>query len=158
MQPNLAPGDYPVQATFQGSAGYSASLAYGSFTVVKDSPTLSLSGGATIAAYPQPTSIVAVVRDSAGRPLGEKSVVYIVAGSGRTFVRSVIADLWGNAPLGAVPLPAGTYTVNAYFSGTIPVPGSPLTLDDASYNPASGTTSLALGLPYRIYLPLVRKQ
>ena len=157
LQPDLAPGSYPVQATFRGSADYLSSSASGSFTVVKDSPTLSLSGGATVAGYALPTSVVAVVRDSAGRPLGEKSVVYIVSGSGQTFVRSVITDLWGRAPLGAVPLPAGAYTLNAYFSGTIPVPGSPLNLVDAHYNPATGTPGLTLGLAWRIYLPLVRK-
>ncbi len=158
LQPGLVPGNYPVQATFQGSADYLGSSASSTFTVVKDSPTLLLSGGATLAGYPQPTSIVAVVRNSAGRPLGERSVVFIVSGSGHTLVRSVITDLWGNAPLGAVPLPAGTYAVNAYFSGVVPVPGSPLNLVDTYYNPASRITSLTLGVPYRIYLPLARKQ
>jgi len=48
----------------------------------------------------------------------------------------VIADFAGNAALGAVPLPAGTYTVDAYFNGTIPV-SSPITLSDDYYQSSS---------------------
>jgi hypothetical protein len=50
----------------------------------------------------------------------------------------VIADYLGNAALGEVPLPPGTYTVDAYFNGTIPLNPS-LTLSDDYYESSSRT-------------------
>ncbi len=137
IQPGLLPGTYPVQATFRGSASYLATSVVGSFTVVKDNTTIVLS--------PQSPSLVAVVRDSANRPLNEKSVLFVVSGNGQTFVRSVIADLYGNAPLGDVPLPPGTYTVDAYFSGVISVGnGQTVTLNDDTYQPSHATGTLTI--------------
>jgi hypothetical protein len=90
LQPGLTPGVYPVQATFRGNATYLGSSATSSFTIVKDSTSIALS--------PQAPSVVAVVRDSANRALSEKSVFFVVSGNGQTFVRTVITDLYGNAP------------------------------------------------------------
>jgi hypothetical protein len=107
------------------------------FTIVKDSTSIALS--------PQAPSVVAVVRDSANRALREKSVFFVVSGNGQTFARSVIADLYGNALLGAVPLPAGVYTVDAYFSGVIPVGnGQTVTLNDDFYLPSHATGTVTL--------------
>jgi hypothetical protein len=48
----------------------------------------------------------------------------------------VIADYQGNAALGAIPLPPGVYTVDAYFNGAIPVNPS-ITLSDDYYQSSS---------------------
>jgi hypothetical protein len=73
--------------------------------------------------------------------LDGKSVVFVVSGGGRSLVRSAITDYQGKARLGAVPLPAGAYTVDAYFNGTIPIGGGQtLTLSDDYY-----TSSRQLG-------------
>jgi hypothetical protein len=93
-----------------------------------------------------PTPLVAVVRDSSGRALGGKSVFFIVHNSTATFAKSVIADYLGNAALGAVPLPIGTYTVDAYFNGTIPLSPS-ITLSDDYYE-SSSRLGLSLTLTY----------
>ena len=98
LRPNLAPGLYVAQAAFRGGAEYAGSTASSSFTVVKDTPTLTLASGAAAAGSLLPTSLEALVRDSAGRPLGEKSVVFVVSGNGRTLVRSVIADTGAARP------------------------------------------------------------
>jgi hypothetical protein len=64
-------------------------------------------------------------------------VFFIVHNATDSFVTSVIADYQGNASLGVVQLPPGTYTVDAYFNGTIPIPGTPLTLSDNYYKSSS---------------------
>jgi len=96
---------------------------------------------------------VAVVRDSSGRALGGKSVFFIVHNATDSFATSVIADFAGNAALGAVPLPAGTYTVDAYFNGTIPV-SPPITLSDDYYE-SSSRLGLSLTLIADTTLPTI---
>ena len=138
LQPSLLPGNYPIQATFRGNEAYLGSSTTRSFTVVKDSTTVALS--------PQSPSLVALVRDSAGRALNEKSVIFVVAGNNQTLVRSVITDLDGNAALGEVLLPPGTYTVDAYFRGVIPVGNDQIiTLEDDFYEPSHATGALTTG-------------
>src|SRR5207253_5896220 len=52
-------------------------------------------------------------------------------------------DELGQAPLGPLPLTPGSYTVAAYFSGTIPITTAngivPLTLSNDRYNASSAT-------------------
>jgi CSLREA domain-containing protein len=137
LQPGLTPGDYPVQATFRPTAAYLGSSASRSFTINKDSTALTLAT--------QAPSLVALLRDSAGRALNEKSVFFVLSGNGQTFVRTVITDLYGNAPLGELLLPPGSYTVNAYFSGVIPLGnGESVTQNDDNYQPAQATTTLTI--------------
>ncbi|HJR82238.1 MAG TPA: PxKF domain-containing protein, partial [Anaerolineales bacterium] len=100
------------------------------FTVDKDSTTLTVTPNSASVMTSQPTPFVAVVRDSSGRALGGKSVFFIVHNSTDSFATSVIADFQGNAVLGVVPLPAGTYTVDAYFNGTIPLNPDIILSDD----------------------------
>ena len=118
----VRPGQYTVEARFRGNTQYLGSNATSDFTVNKDTTTLTVTPASASAMTSQPTPFVAVVRDSSGQPLGGKSVFFVVHNSTHTFATSVIADFQGNAALGAVPLPAGTYTVDAYFMGTIPAP------------------------------------
>ena len=64
-------------------------------------------------------TVVATLRDSTGRNLGGKSIVFVLTPtSGAPIVRSTIADYWGSAPLGPITVPAGTYSVVAHFGGT----------------------------------------
>ncbi|MEZ4622234.1 MAG: C25 family cysteine peptidase [Caldilineaceae bacterium] len=137
LQPGLTPGDYPLQATFRPTAAYLGSTASRSFTINKDSTSLMLS--------PQAPSLVAMLRDSANRALSEKSVLFVVSGSGETAVRTVITDLYGNAPLGDVVLPAGSYTVNAYFGDVVALGnGESVTLTDDNYQPSRDTAPLTI--------------
>src|SRR6185503_18037792 len=64
--------------------------------------------------------------------LGGRSVFFIVHNATDSFATSAIADYLGNAALGEVPLPPGTYEVDAYFNGSIPV-GPGLELSDDYY-------------------------
>jgi len=132
----VRPGAYTAQAGFRGNAEYLSSNDVSAFTVNKDSTTLTITPASASVLVNQPTPFVAVVRDSSGHPLGGRSVFFIVHNSTHSFATSVIADYQGNASLGAVPLPFGTYTVDAYFNGTIPVNPS-ITLRDDYYESSS---------------------
>ena len=136
----VRPGGYTAQASFPGNADYLGSNDASPFTVNKDSTTLTVTPTSASVFTNQPTPFVAVVRDFSGRALGGKSVFFIIHNSTNTFAKSVIADYLGNAALGAVSLPAGVYTVDAYFNGTIPV-NPAITLSDDYYE-----SSIRLGL------------
>ena len=135
----VRPGDYTAQASFRGNAEYLGSNDASDFTVNKDTTTLTVTPTSVSIFTNQPTPFVAVVRDSSGRALGGKSVLFVVHNSTDTFAASVIADFQGNAALGNVSLPPGTYTVDAYFYSkgtTLPDPdcsGNILTLVDDYY-------------------------
>ena len=136
----VRPDDYTAQASFRGNAEYLGSNDTSDFTVQKDSTTLTVTPASASIFTNQPTPFVAVVRDSSGRALGGRSVFFIVHNSTNSFATSVIADFAGNAALGAVPLAAGTYTVDAYFNGTIPVSPA-ITLSDDYYESSSDSGS-----------------
>ena len=142
----VRPGDYTAQASFRGNAEYLGSNDTSDFTVHKDDTTLTVTPASAGIFTGQPTPFVAVVRDSDGRALGGKSVFFIVHNGTDSFATSVIADFTGNAALGDVPLPPGTYTVDAYFNGTIPV-SPPITLSDDYYESSSdlGSTLTIVG-------------
>jgi VCBS repeat-containing protein len=83
--------------------------------------------------------------DALGNRLFEKTVVFVVSGSGGSHRETVITDYAGRASLGNLPLPPGDYTINAFFNGVIPLGnGNTVTLDDQRYNPASATGALTL--------------
>lgn len=142
----IPPGDYTVQASYRGSTEYLGSNHANPFTVNKDTTTLTVTPTTANILAGEPTPFVAVVRDSAGRALGGKSVIFVIHNNTDTYAISVIADFQGNAALGEVAVPPGTYTVDAYFSGTIPVsPSETLTLSDDYYE-----SSRQLGLTLTI--------
>ncbi|HEU0296751.1 MAG TPA: PxKF domain-containing protein, partial [Anaerolineales bacterium] len=137
----VRPGSYTAQASFRGDGErrlLGSNATSSTFAVQKDTTTLTVTpASATIYDF-QSTPFVAVVRDSSGRALGGKSVFFIVHNATDSFATAVIADYQGNAALGDVPLLAGTYTVDAYFNGTIPVTPA-LNLSDDYYGSSSRT-------------------
>jgi len=136
----VRPDTYTAQASFRGNAEYLGSNDTSDFTVQKDSTTLTVTPAWASIFTNQPTPFVAVARDSSGRALGGRSVFFIVHNGTNLFATSVIADFAGNAALGTVPLPAGTYTVDAYFNGIIPVSPA-ITLSDDYYESSSDSGS-----------------
>ena len=151
----IRPGSYTAQAGFRGDGDrlLLGSNATSSFTVNKDTTTLTVTPTLATASNNQSTPFVAVVRDSSGRALGGKSIIFIVHNGTHTFATSVIADYLGNAALGEVSLPSGNYTVDAYFNGTIPVSPS-ITLTDDYYESSSWTGG-SLTVPADTTLPTI---
>ncbi len=134
LKPVVVPGNYIVQASFRGDIDFLSSTDTSAFTLNKDSTTVSITPLSASVLSNRPSPFVAVVRDSYGRALGGRSVFFVLHNGTQYFVKSVIADYLGNAPLGIVPLPPGDYTVDAYFNGTIPVTSNnSLTLSDDYY-------------------------
>ncbi len=98
---------------------------------------------------PQDTALItATLQDAAGRRLIEKTVFFNVSGPGGDYFEALITDYAGRAVLGSLPLPAGTYSVAAQFSGVVPLPGGEtLILEDERYLSSTASGTLVLNAP-----------
>ncbi|HKZ86912.1 MAG TPA: choice-of-anchor Q domain-containing protein [Anaerolineae bacterium] len=138
------PGPYEVRASFAGTSIYLATSATAPFEILKQNTALTLDPtGATVLRGAE-TPIVATLADAEGRRLPEKTVFFVVTGSGGSHAVAVITDYLGRAPLGGVPLPPGEYAVDVYFSGIVPLPGVTLVLANDRYIPSTGSGSLTI--------------
>jgi CSLREA domain-containing protein len=146
------PGHYNVRAAFAGTAEFQATSATDTFEITKQDTVLTLEQPAS--GFPGDNALItATLTDATGRRLGEKTVFFVLTGSGGSASKAVITDFAGRAVLGGVDLPHGSYTVKAYFSGTILLhTGTILILDDARYNPtmAMGTLELLNRAPVAV--------
>jgi streptogramin lyase/N-acetylneuraminic acid mutarotase len=144
------PGQYQVRAALEEAPDLLGSASESLFSITRQNTVLTLTGGT--AHYSDPTPVVATLSDHSTptpRRLREQTVVFIVTGNSQpVFVLPVITDELGRAPLGPLPLPAGTYTVAAYFSGTILIPTATgvvsLTLTNDRYNASTATLTNGL--------------
>ncbi|HYR17607.1 MAG TPA: hypothetical protein VEQ67_25835, partial [Mycobacterium sp.] len=146
------PGQYSVRAAFEEAQDLLGSAAESTFTIAAQNTTLTLSGGS--AHYSDSAAVVATLADQStptARRLREQTVMFIVTQGQSSWVVPVITDERGQAPLGPLPLSPGSYTVAAYFSGTIPIPTAtgvvPLTLTNDRYNASTATLGNGLITP-----------
>lgn len=134
------PGSYTVQAAFDGDEEYLNSSASTPLTISKDTVVLTFSSSPTL---------VATIKNSSGYALVGKPIVFIFHDdASNTFVRSVNSNFAGKARLDNPALPAGNYTIDVYFGGTIPVGTNSITVNDLYYQsdsliPAGNFTSTA---------------
>jgi hypothetical protein len=136
------PGESEARASFAGAGIYENSTVIVPFAILKQDTLISLS--------PQPASgkpsdmplLTATLTDVDGRRLGDETILFMLTGSAGSYVEALITDYAGRATLGNLPLPAGSYQVDAYFGGEIPALG--ITLIDDGYNPAFTRGSLVL--------------
>ncbi len=138
------PGLTAVQAAFPGSSDFAPSSASADFTITKQETALSLISLSVTAQYSDGPLSEATLTDATGRRLGEKSVFFIVSGSNGVYSTVEITDFAGRAVLHSVVLPAGDYSLEAFFSGFIPLPGGALTVEDERYHPSTISGSLGL--------------
>ncbi|MBK8901813.1 MAG: CSLREA domain-containing protein [Anaerolineaceae bacterium] len=138
------PGSTDLAVTFGGDAEYEASFHTVPFTITKQATVLTLAPSDATVEIGDALPFVATLKDVSGRPFGQKTVFFIISGANGTYAEAVITDFAGRAPLNAVPLPAGTYTVAVYFSGTIPLPAGNLNLPDDRYLPSMTSGLLTL--------------
>jgi len=159
----LTPGSYPVTASFAGDGANAPSSATANVSVTAQPTTLVLSGTLGTQALGGTLSVVATL--NAGTPpaaLSQRSVFVIFTRTGPTGagVTSVFAGR--TDPLGRVvvpastlgSLPAGTYSVDAYFNG-VPAPVN-LAPSDVDYAPAHGQATLSLRWQFSGFLFPVR--
>ena len=137
-------GSTELTVTFIGDLAYEASFVSVPFTINKQATSLTLEPAEATAEVGQALPFVATLTDAGERPFGQKTVFFIITGTNGTYAEAVITDFAGRAALSAVPLPAGTYTVAVYFSGTIPLPTGDLNLPDDRYLPATTSGVLTL--------------
>jgi hypothetical protein len=137
-----APGeDYRLQATFSGTDDLSPSSATSSpLTVEKQNVEITL--------LSQDSTVLATLNDLSQNhhPLSERTIFFVLSSIPNGTVlhtKPVITDFAGQAPLGSIPLPAGTYDLTALFGGTIPLPGGDLIqVSDTNYNSASASMTV----------------
>jgi hypothetical protein len=135
------PGQYAVKVSFPGQTGIAPSFATTPFTLNRQSTTLTI---APKIVYVRPNAdpgVIATLIDGAGNRMFERTVLFVVTGPA-AYAVPVITDASGRARLGPVPLGPGTYTVIAYFNGTIPLPGGQVTVDDGRYLPSDTSGAL----------------
>jgi hypothetical protein len=89
--------------------------------------------------------MVASLADANGRPLPEKTVMFVVSGPNGSASTAAITNFAGQASLGALPLPPGSYTVRAVFAGPVTLhSGEVLSLVDERYAASSAGGDLIL--------------
>ncbi len=131
-----SPGPYELSVSFDETSDLLGSADLRTFTITKRGTSLALS--------PACVPLQATLRDTSllQRTLREQTVFFQVGGSQ---TQAVITDFQGRAPLGSLTLPAGTYTVNARFGGTITVGGQTVSLANDRYETSTATAALAFG-------------
>jgi len=143
----VVPGQHEVRATFAATNQYQTSTTTAPFTIVKQNTALVLNPQPAIGVPDAGSIVVATLTDASGRRLGEKTVFFVVSGSGGTYQTFAITDYAGRAVLGHIPLPSGTYNVTAKFSGLITVSGQTFDFSDDRYNPSTTSGTLILNSP-----------
>jgi CSLREA domain-containing protein len=138
------PGSNPVSASFTGFNDYQSASASTAFTITQQATQILLQPQIGSSQYSDPPAMLAVLTDITGRPLGQQTVFFVLNGPDVSFASPVITDYAGRAPLGALQLPPGSYSVAVYFSGNVPLPGQTLSLSDERYLPSSVTGSLTI--------------
>lgn len=133
------PGTYQLNALFRGAPSLGPSSTTGLFTITRQTTALSISPNLIYSKTNVDTKITAHLTDGAGNPILERTVLFVVTGPNGSYAVPITTDINGNAPLGKVNLPDGSYTVSAFFNGTIPLPGQSITVDDGIHVPSSAT-------------------
>jgi hypothetical protein len=138
------PGSNTISASFAGFNDYQSASASKPFTITQQATQIVLQPKSSASQYSDPPAMLAVLTDITGRPLGQQTVFFVLNGPDASFASPVITDYAGRAPLGALQLPPGSYSVAVYFSGNVPLPGGTLILSDERYLPSSVTASLTI--------------
>ncbi len=150
------PGETEVRVTFAGTLTEAPASASAPFLIQKQETSLVFTPTIGAGQYSDPINLRAELRDASGRRLLAKTVFFLPTGEAlrpltplapysEPQAKPVITDYSGRAPLGDLPLPAGSYTLSAYFVGDIPLGnGQTTSLDDLRYNPTLATGALMM--------------
>ncbi len=145
---NSTPGAYSVTGVFQGDTANDPSSDVTPFTIDKLGTTIAFTGSATSGPVSTDSGVVATLKDANNKAIAGRTVWFVVTdGGGNAVSRSVLTSSLGQAKLGVIGLPAGSYTIAASFGGPVTLqPGSVhIDLTDTTYG-----TSTATLTPYAI--------
>ncbi|MCA9900697.1 MAG: CSLREA domain-containing protein [Ardenticatenaceae bacterium] len=141
------PGNTELTVAFGGDLTYQSSFATAPFAITRQATSLTLAPAAATVTVGDPIPFVATLLDGGQRPLGQQTVFFVIEGDNGSQIAAVITDFAGRATLDSVALPVGEYTVDVYFSGSIPLPVGSLTLDDLRYLPSATSGALTIVEP-----------
>jgi len=137
--PLNANDDYELKASFPGNAIYDSATTSVDYNITKQTTSITLDPNPELASASDESIMVASLTDTAENPrlLAERTVFFILTDneSGDIYEEAVITDYAGRANLGDLPLSSGTYTVDVFFSGTVPLQAGAITLNDDRYEP-----------------------
>ncbi len=138
------PGDTEIKANFGGTAVYLPSSDTAPFTINQQAAVLTIDPADQTVFDGQTAVYTTTLADAEGRPLGQKTVVFIITdGAGDTQAVADITDYAGRVFLN-LTLPPETYTIDAYFGGVIPLPEGDINLDDDRYLAATAAATLTV--------------
>jgi hypothetical protein len=140
------PGAYTLQASFNGTAALASTSASTPFTENKQNVTLTLSPASGSTPYSKDAQVTATLTDAAGVPVAARTIVFVVTdSSGQTQSVPASTNPAGQALLGSLTLPLGTYSISAHFGDIVQLQsGSSTDLADPDYN-AAAPASAAIG-------------
>jgi hypothetical protein len=142
MPAQLDPGEYQAYVNYGGNSVFQAAQASSAITIARQNSTLNLMVPAQVG-LGDLSSVLATLTGQNGQPIVGESVAMIVSGTNGSYSAVLTTDIAGQVDLGLIPLPAGSYTLNAYFAGTIPAPIS-ATYTSPFFQPASSQAALTL--------------
>ena len=151
MPVDVDPGTYTLTASFAGDSVYAASDATATLAVAARATNLTLSVGFASAL----SSVSATLTDQSAptpAPLAQRNVFFIITGIDptNTSTQQVVAaktDATGKASVAAATLaalPAGNYTVDAYFNGVNRTGVLVVAADNIDYAPSTATYTVGL--------------
>jgi hypothetical protein len=141
ITPAISPGPYTAQVSSKPNVSFTSATASQPFTLIKAGTELVASPPAASVASGAPSGVRATLTTDPDRGVDGKSVTFVVTGGPTPVVRVVSTDNTGVAPLPALSLPAGTYSVKAYFGGGAVGGVAGLELpDDENYSSSSSNT------------------
>ena len=162
---SVTPGALQIEATFAGDAANLGSGNAVPFSVQKQATILAINvpGSAPLTL----SSGLSATLTAGGSPVGSRTIYFVLTGNGAGttgsgFSKAVTTDATGTGYLGTTPnLPFGSYSVRAYFAGTIPLDpwtgSTTLTLSDPIYvnssSPAAAVTVARLSQTITLTVP-----
>ncbi|HMO64113.1 MAG TPA: hypothetical protein PKE47_02620, partial [Verrucomicrobiota bacterium] len=145
------PRVHELAAQFRGTPALEAAATRASLTVVKAPTVLELVPAETTVRPGAPVSPKARLKTATGAPLLEETIVFVVEGPEGIFATLAITGFNGEAGLGPVNLPEGTYAVTATFAQPVtpPPPYPAISPASARYlgSSAAGVLHLDVALP-----------
>ena len=140
-------GENEVRASFAGAGDFQASFAEAPFTIHRQFTQISVEPEMPVGLPQEVQILTATLTDINDRRLGEETLFFVIGGSGGTYAEAIITDYAGRTRLGNIPLPPGNYSLDIYFSGSIPA--LEVNLEDDRYEPAhfSGSINLLNQVP-----------
>ncbi|MBI3745680.1 MAG: choice-of-anchor C family protein [Chloroflexi bacterium] len=145
FQLSSAPGSYPLAATYGGDAINASSTHSSTFTINQVGTNIAFNNVSSAYIGAQ-SGVVATLTDANSVPVTQRTLYFVVSGGGGSWTTMALTDYLGRALVGAIPLPAGGYTITAYFNGSIPLLPSQavISLSDATYVAASNFEAFSI--------------